>query len=95
MKEFNIGDEVWFFSTDCGRYVFVTEGTGIFPKYFNIEHGTIVGMNSKKDYVHVYIEGQQDTCCFGYCFHNECFFDSKNAAIQAMVKRLHELDSTL
>lgn len=93
MKEFKIGDEVWFFWTDCGRYVFKEDGTGIFPKNLYIEHGVIVGMNPNKDYVHVYIEGQQDTCRFSYAFHDECFFESIEKALEEMTIRLMNINS--
>ena len=91
MSEFNIGDQVWFFWTECGRYVFKDHATGVFPKSLNIQNGVIVGASEKCDYVHVYLEGVQDTCCFGYCFCDDSFFKTKEEAIDAMRKQLDAL----
>ncbi len=92
MKGFNIGDVVWFFWTDCGKYVFKEGGTGVFTDHIYLECGTIVGACEKKDYVHVYISGEMINCNFGYCFIDDYIFKTKHMAIDAMRKRLDMIE---
>lgn len=90
MSDFKVGDEVWFFYTDCGRYVY-PDISLIFTNHIEIQTGNIVAINPDKDYVHVYVNGDTNLYNFGYCFHKEYFFKSKQECIDAFKKRLDEL----
>lgn len=90
MSEFKVGDDVWFFWTDCGKYAWDEDTTIIYPDRLYIETGTIVEINPNKDFVNVYVKGHISVCQFGYNFVEKYLFKSKNDAIDAMIKEIQE-----
>lgn len=86
-----IGDEVFFFFTDYGTHVWGDGQTIIYPKHVDLVKGKIIAMNEAKDYVHVYVEGITSLLCFGYCFHEDYFFESIEEAIAEMTQKLMNL----
>ena len=91
MNDFAVGDQVWFFWTDCGRYSWGDDATIVHCKNLYIENGFITDINPKKDTVHVYVKGVLTICEFGYTFHHENLFKTKKEAIDSMTKRLQEM----
>ena len=91
MENFKIGDEVWFFYTDAGRNTWHEEITMIYPHYIELCTGKIVNTNPDKDYVHVYVNGEQTLLEFGYVFFHTYVFKTKQDAIDKMIKSMKEL----
>lgn len=91
MVDFKKGDEVWFFCTDSGKYVWDEESTIIYPDIFDLQCGQIVDIISEKDKVFVYVDECQFLLKFGYVFFDDYVFSSKAAALEAMMKRIQVL----
>ena len=91
MNGINVGDSVWFFWTDTGKYVQPETGTAIFTDSFYIYCGTIVGASEEKDYVHVYVDGDSAIYKFGYIFIHDSIFRSKHLALEAMMRNLEQM----
>lgn len=91
MNDFKVGDEVWFYFTETGRYVLEGHGTGVFPEDLIIYNGSIVGIDETDEVYHVYIKGYSYIYAFIIYHTSGCIFKSKNEAINAMIKRLEEM----
>lgn len=91
MANIKIGDKVWFFYIGCGKYCWGDDTTVIYPSALEIQEGMIVYINEQKDCIHVYVEHETEICNFGYVFHRDYFFNSKQEAIEEMINRLEKL----
>lgn len=91
MKNFKIGDNVWFFYTEFGKHTWHDEITMIYPHYVELFSGKIVNANSDKDYVHVYIDGEQTLVAFGYVYFDTYVFKTKQDAINKMIESMQKL----
>jgi|GEM_PF-6741058 hypothetical protein len=94
MNTFKIDDWVWFFYTHSGRDDW-SEATIIYPSEIEIRKGRIVHVDANKDQVHVYVPGDSEIVRFGYVFHQDYFFESKEKAVETMQSYLNTLEQRL
>lgn len=90
MHVFKVDDLVWFYYTEFGMGCW-GNATILFPKHTELAQGKIVYINADKDCVHVYMPGELEIVKFGYMFHEDYFFDSKQHAIDYMHQSLANL----
>lgn len=87
INDFKVGDEVYFLLQDYAPK-WGEECIRIIPQYIEIIKGKIVYINVDKDAVHVYSDGCESVCIFGYYYFHENVYKSKNEAIDALIKHL-------
>ena len=95
MQDFKEGDEVWFFYHHKTSDFWDDNLNAVYPGSLHVECGRIVEINETHDYVYVYVKGEQKLASFGQCFFYEYAFKSKPDALNAMRKRLDELENEM
>ncbi len=95
MNYFKVGDTVYFFITDCGRYSWGEDVTVIHPQHLTLIKGLIVDMNENQDSVHVYVKGEQMVCTLGYTFHHENLFNTIDDATDSLIRRAEILSNEM
>lgn len=91
MKNFKIGDEVWFFYTQLGQNKWMDGNTIVMPDQIELIQGKIINANSNDDYVHIYIKGEQLLLTLSFTFFDNYVFKTKQDAINGMIKSMQEL----
>lgn len=90
MNDFKVGDTVYFLLQDYGPK-WGEDNIRIIPEYIEVIKATIVFMSEDKDTVHVYMDGCENVCSFGYVFFHERVYKSKNEAIDALIEHLRSM----
>lgn len=91
MSDFKVGDEVWFFHHHRTNSFWGDDTNAVYPGSLQICNGTIIAINQRQDYVHVYIDGDRELASFGEVYCEEYLFKTKQMAINEFIKKLEKL----
>ena len=81
------GEQVWFFGTATGRNV-CDSFSAVYCDDLCLMNGIVVAVNEKRDWVHVYVDGDKNIYCFGYTYFHTDVYLSRRDAIESMILRV-------